>query len=153
MKNIWKKITESSKKQNLGLPFTSNYLYCFRYYKSRDVLKYTGGVHRSYENITPFYIKDFSIGRFWCLWGWGVTWNQSPSDTGCQEMTLWLCAFWYHYEIVSCAVLSCSVVSNSATPWTVRLQASLSVGILQARILEWVAMPSTRGFSQYRDWT
>ena len=26
-------------------------------------------------------------------------------------------------------------------------------GILQARILEWVAMPSTRGSSQPRDWT
>ena len=28
---------------------------------------------------------------------------------------------------------------------------SLSMGILQARILEWVAMPSSRGFSQPRD--
>ena len=26
-------------------------------------------------------------------------------------------------------------------------------GILQARILEWVAMPSSRGYSQPRDWT
>ena len=25
--------------------------------------------------------------------------------------------------------------------------------ILQARILEWVAMPSSRGYSQWRDWT
>ena len=30
-------------------------------------------------------------------------------------------------------------------PWTVACQAPLSVGILQARILEWVAMPSSRG--------
>ena len=28
-----------------------------------------------------------------------------------------------------------------ATPWTVAYQAPLSTGILQARILEWVAMP------------
>ena len=34
------------------------------------------------------------------------------------------------------------------TPWTVASQASLSMGILQARILEWVAMPSSRGSSQ-----
>ena len=27
------------------------------------------------------------------------------------------------------------------TPWTVALQAPLSMGILQARVLEWVAMP------------
>ena len=50
-------------------------------------------------------------------------------------------------------MLSCSVVSDSVTPWTVALQAPLSVGILQARILEWVAMPSSRGSSQSRDRT
>ena len=40
-----------------------------------------------------------------------------------------------------------------ATLWTVAHQAPLSMGILQARILEWVAMPSSRGSSQPRDWT
>ena len=39
-----------------------------------------------------------------------------------------------------CAVLSRSVMSNSATPWTLACQAALSMGILQARILEWVAI-------------
>ena len=38
-----------------------------------------------------------------------------------------------------------------ATPWTVAYQAPLSTGILQVRILEWVAMPSSRGSSQPRD--
>ena len=38
-----------------------------------------------------------------------------------------------------------------ATPWTVARQAPLSMGILQARILEWVAVPSSRGSSQPRD--
>ena len=42
---------------------------------------------------------------------------------------------------------------NSATPWTVAHQAPLFMGILQARILEWVAMPSCRGSSQPRDGT
>ena len=37
-----------------------------------------------------------------------------------------------------------SDVSNSATLWTVACQAPLSMGILQARILEWVALPSSR---------
>ena len=37
------------------------------------------------------------------------------------------------------------------TPWTVACQAPLSMGILQARRLEWVAMPSCRGSSQSRD--
>ena len=52
------------------------------------------------------------------------------------------------------AVLSrFSPVQLFATPWTVALQASLSMGILQARILEWVAMPSSRGSSQLRGGT
>ena len=42
---------------------------------------------------------------------------------------------------------SCSVLSNSATQWTV------VHGILQARILEWVAFPFSRGSSQPRDLT
>ena len=40
-----------------------------------------------------------------------------------------------------------------ATPWTVAHQAPLSMGILQARTLEWVAMPTSRRFSQPRGWT
>ena len=34
-----------------------------------------------------------------------------------------------------------------ATLWTRAVQAPLSMGILQARILGWVAMPSARGSS------
>ena len=34
------------------------------------------------------------------------------------------------------------------SPWTVARQASLSMEILQARTLEWVAVPSSRGSSQ-----
>ena len=38
-----------------------------------------------------------------------------------------------------------SVMSDSATPWTAACQAPLSMGILQARKLDWVAVPSSRG--------
>ena len=38
-------------------------------------------------------------------------------------------------------------VTSAATPWTVARQAPLSLGILQAKILEWVAMLSSRGSS------
>ena len=48
---------------------------------------------------------------------------------------------------------SFSHVQLFATPWTVAWQAPLSMGILQARIQEWVAMPSSRGSSQPRDGT
>jgi len=40
-----------------------------------------------------------------------------------------------------------------ATPWTVARHAHLSMEIIQARILEWVAMPSSRGSSQPRNQT
>ena len=43
--------------------------------------------------------------------------------------------------------------SDSVIPWTVARQAPLVREILQARILEWVAMPSSRGSSQPRDRT
>ena len=50
----------------------------------------------------------------------------------------------------------CLVVQSCLTlcdPVDYSPQAPLSVGILQARILEWVAMPSSRGYSQPRDRT
>ena len=37
--------------------------------------------------------------------------------------------------------------------WTIACQVPLSMGILQAKILEWVARPSSRGLSQPRDQT
>ena len=64
---------------------------------------------------------------------------------------------WNQCDVVNrvcCAVFSRSVVSDSLreSSWTRAFQAPLSVGILQARILEWVAMPFSRGSSQPRDW-
>ena len=59
-----------------------------------------------------------------------------------------------HIKII-CAVL-CLVMQSNGTvcdPVTVALQAPLSVGILQARILERVAMSFFRGSSQPRDRT
>ena len=44
-------------------------------------------------------------------------------------------------------------VSLFATPWSVALQAPLPMGVLQARILGWVAMSSSRASSQPRDRT
>ena len=51
-----------------------------------------------------------------------------------------------------CCVLShISRVQLCVTLWTVAHQGPLSVGILQAKILEWVAISSSRGSSQLRD--
>ena len=50
-------------------------------------------------------------------------------------------------------VLSCLLVSDSASPWTAAPQAPQSMGNLQARTLEGVAIPSCRGSSPPRHWT
>ena len=55
-------------------------------------------------------------------------------------------------KILCCAQLL-SHVQLFATPWTIACQAPLSMGILQARTLEWVVMPFFRGSSQPRDRT
>ena len=59
----------------------------------------------------------------------------------------------FRQECCCCAVLSCSVMSDSAIPWTTARQVSLSMGILQARMLEWVAISFSRETSWPRDWT
>ena len=59
-------------------------------------------------------------------------------------------------ENVCCAVLSRTwlyLVVLFETPPTVVRQSPLSVGILKARILEWIAMPFSRGSPQPRDQT
>ena len=53
----------------------------------------------------------------------------------------------------ACMRAVASVNSNSATPWTAAHQALLAHEILQARILEWVAIPSSKGSSGPRGQT
>ena len=55
-----------------------------------------------------------------------------------------LCLYVYSLNKTCCSVLSHSVMSNTLQPH----QAPLFMGILQARIVEWVAMSSSRGSSQ-----
>ena len=54
-------------------------------------------------------------------------------------------------HVVLCCAWLLSHVWLCATPWVVPRQAPLSMGILQARILEWVAVSFSRGFAQPRD--
>ena len=56
----------------------------------------------------------------------------------------------------SCRAILCLVTQSCRTlcnPMDCSLPGSSDHGILQARILEWVAMPSSRGSSQHRDQT
>ena len=58
------------------------------------------------------------------------------------------------YVIVHCCVSACSVMSDSLQPHELYSPPGSSVhGILQARILKWVAIPFSRGSSQPRDQT
>ena len=88
------------------------------------------------------------------LWkGWGQEWIQV-----CKPClyTIWGTFFNKHNFIngnVLCYAYSLSHGRLFVTPWSVAHQASLSMGMLQARTLEWVAMPSSRGSSQPRDRT
>ena len=88
---------------------------------------------------------------FW-PWTWGISFQPLTTPALCS----WNAMKTKDHQILQlkcqwCAVLSC--IWLFATPWTVAHQAPLSMGILQARILEWVAMPSSRGSSQPRVWT
>ena len=63
------------------------------------------------------------------------------------------------YGINSCLCVCLRAVSHFCcvqlfvTPWTIACRAPLSMGILQSRILWWVAISSSRGSSQARDQT
>ena len=58
--------------------------------------------------------------------------------------------FWkmYIYGGDALVTKSCTTL---ATPWTIACEASLSIGIHQTRILEWVAISFSRGSSLPRN--
>ena len=69
-------------------------------------------------------------------------WKQSSEEQKCAELVIFFNEWKWK---------SLSHVWLFVTPWTVAYQALLAMGSLQARILEWVAMPFSRGSSQSRD--
>ena len=77
----------------------------------------------------------------WLIIPWNFFWIISASN------------FSSFYGNFLCCTYLLSHVQLFATYWTIGRQTPLSMGILQTRILKWVAMPSSRGSSQPRDWT
>ena len=79
--------------------------------------------------------------------------NDFPSSTAFSLPVLWCDGLTYPIE---CAVL-CLVTQSCPTlcdpTHYIACQAPLAMGTPQARILEWVFMPSSRGSSQSRDRT
>ena len=63
-----------------------------------------------------------------------------------SDVCVCVCEKWSEKKMLSCVWLF-------ATPWTVAYEAPLSMGIFQARILEWVAISFSRRSSRPRDWT
>ena len=73
-------------------------------------------------------------------------------QTGSQLVKEYVKAVYCHpayltYMQSVCMLSPFSRVQLFFTPWTVACQSPLSMGILQARILEWISMPSSRGSS------
>ena len=81
----------------------------------------------------------------------------TPNSSFSNIMEFLLCSFSF-LEVHDLFYLLC-VLSRFSCVWlyatllTASPPGSSVHGILQARILEWVAMPSSRGSSQPRDWT
>ena len=68
-----------------------------------------------------------------------------------EKVCDWLISLcWWCLENES---ISCSVLSDSCDPMGYSLSGPSVHGILQARRLEWVAIPFSRGSSWPRDWT
>ena len=91
------------------------------------------------------------LGKLWViLWIW-MHWTQNKkwgSTSGIIRNSCWvdnMCVCVCAQSLQSCLTL-CDPVDYSSPGSSV-------LGILQARILEWVAMPSFRGSSQPRDQT
>ena len=91
---------------------------------------------------------------------WGLC-----EDLGCQDernRVTGFEGFTLYYPKLSCSINNLLQHRESAllaaqsyqTLWPHRLQpARLLWGILQAKLLEWIAIPSSRGYSWLRDWT
>ena len=57
------------------------------------------------------------------------------------------------FHVPVCVLNSFRCVWLFVTPWTAAHQVPLPMGILQARILEWGAIPFSRGSFWHKDWT
>ena len=103
-----------------------------------------------WNDIKAISLQNYIIYLFRMLVNAGVP---EPFFLSCPLVTCPLQNFWWGVLIQSvcvCVAQSCLTLRDSVdcSP-----PGSSVHGILQARILEWVAMPFSRGSSQSRDWT
>ena len=76
--------------------------------------------------------------------------SQSPKVCS-VHLSLFLLIYTNGFKVFFILVKSLNHVQHFTTPWTVVHQAPLSMGFFQAKVLEWVAIFSSRGSSWPRD--
>ena len=92
------------------------------------------------DTCTSIFITVWlTVDKTWKRLNARLQWMNKNSVIVCVCVCVCVCAVFHH-----------SVVSDSLQHHVAH-QAPASMGILQAKILEWVAMPSSRGSSQPRD--
>ena len=102
----------------------------------------------NYINKIIKFLKDNSYKDSKEMSGVG---NADDTVTGLKKKLNIMLYVYYIPNYVLCCAWSLNCARLFSIPWTVTRQAPLSMGILQAGILEWVAMPSPRRSSQPRD--
>ena len=93
---------------------------------------------RKLSSFSEKKLIDISLTNFFCY--------KTSACLLCLEISLIFQIMWVCAKLLQ----PCSTVCD---PMDHSLPGSSVHGILQARILEWVAMPFSRGSSQPRDWT
>ena len=97
-----------------------------------------------------------------CLLGWLFLTQHSSLHLSMAVCGLydvvWMCRSWFHHSLIQGTWLSlmCSAAKSCPTPYNpvdCSPPGSSVHGIAQVRILEWVAISSSRGSSWSRDWT
>ena len=113
------------------------------FHGQRGLAGYSPGATKSWTSLSDFHFLSF-FTQMWVVWDlakWGWAWmSESVSSCGSGQAR-------------ACVLNHFSHIRLLVTLWIVTHQALLSVGIFQARILEWVAKPFSRGSSWPRDWT
>ena len=121
-------------------------------------------------NIKLYGRKELPMHAKYTWVAWVIRWNVRPAAD--MQVSLFgritflpsWCKHWNHMVSLCTHILSASfkdnlcvcvgsVVSNSSDPMDCGQPGSSVHGIILTRILEWVAISSSRGSSQPRNWT
>ena len=96
--------------------------------------------------------KVLMINQFWFIMLHSVAGSKLQLKVG---LYVYVCVYMCVYIYIYTCIYICSVTQSCQTlcdPMKCSLPGFSIYEIYQARILEWVAMPSSRGYSRPRDW-